>query len=69
MHEANKMLCCEVNRVIKEGDAFDMENGVSLADIRREAKLKTNCATYGIEYIVPTTPLPLESSKSSVSFS
>ena len=32
-------------RGIKEGDAFDMENGVSLADIRREATLKTNCAT------------------------
>ena len=36
-----------------KGDAFDMENGVSLADIRREATLKTNCVTYGIEYIVP----------------
>ena len=32
-----------------------MDNGVSLADIRKEATLKANCDTYGIEYIVPTT--------------
>ena len=44
-----------MNRGIEEGNAYDMENGASLADIRREATLKANCDTYGIEYIVPTT--------------
>ena len=33
-----------------------MDNGVSLAGIRREATLKANCDTYGIEYTISFLP-------------